>query len=110
MNRALVIASYLILLIGGYFAVGIVVENEQNRAIRIETKSCRDLRDVVVETNRRLLPHEAVRRASLHAVKTAARSARTRESAARYREAAETLRDAHFQRVDLPKCGRIDDE
>ena len=107
MSRALVIASYLILLIGGYFAVGIVVADEKERASAIEQAACRDLRGVVHELNDRVEPFDEVRFAALHAVKTAARTARTKEAAKRYRESADSLRDVQYKAVPFPVCGGI---
>ncbi len=103
------VVAYLALVVAGWFAVGAVVDNEQERAVGIEVRSCENLRAVVVEVNRRLVPHEAVRQASLHAVKTAERTARTDEAALRYHEAANRLRHARFRAVPLPECGEIDE-
>ena len=103
------VAAYLALVVAGWFAVGAVVDNEKDRATSIEVGACENLRAVVVEVNRRLVPHEAVRQASLHAVKTAERTARTDEAAQRYHEAATRLRHARFRAVPLPECGGIDE-
>lgn len=106
-KHAVNIVAYIALVVGGWFAVGAVVDNEKERATRIESEACLNLRSAVLEINERLVPHEAVRQASLHAVLTAERSARTKEAAERYSEAAKRLRDAHFNAVELPQCGEI---
>lgn len=101
------IAAYLALVVGGWFAVGAVVDNEQDRALQVETVACQDLREAIQEINKRQAPHEVVRKASLHAVLTAQRTARTSEAAKRYHEAAASLRGARFGAVELPDCATI---
>ena len=105
--RVALVTSYLVFVVSGYVAVGVVVENEQDRAVQVETVACTDLREAVQEINERQVPHEVVRKASLHAVLTAERSARTEEAAKRYHESAVALRGAHFGAVELPDCGSI---
>lgn len=106
-KRAAIVGGYLVLLAGGYFAVGEVVEAEERRAVEIEKRSCSDLSAAITELNARVEPHEVLRLASLHAIRTAQGTADTQKEATQFRRSADALRGAKFTTVALPDCGAI---